>query len=137
MSARPSAQLAVPFNKNHLERALLREGESGQGHSVGRFGHLHLDGGCVGRCDLGGTQGCVLREDFVVDLGDEEVLASRVLTPDLSELNGFHGHWFVLGFLLQSNGRRGRRQWNGTSSLVVGPWSLGLYKISSMGRKRL
>ena len=107
-----------------LERAFLREGKAGKRDAIRRLGHFHHDGGRVGRRDFGRTQRRILREHFVVDLGDEEVLASRVLAPDLSELNGFHGHWFVLGVQNQTNGRMESRQWIGLCrmSLVLGRW---------------
>jgi hypothetical protein len=88
----------------------LREGEAGERGAGGGPGDFHLDGGRVGCSHFRRTEGGVLAEDFVVDLGDEVVLAGCILAPDLSELNGFHGHWIVLGFLIQTNGGNWLRQ---------------------------
>jgi hypothetical protein len=75
-----------------LKRPFLGEAEAGQGHAVGRFRDFHFYDGRIGGGDFGGAQDCVLRKHFAVDLGDEVVLASCVLTPDLSEFDVFHGH---------------------------------------------
>ena len=75
-----------------LKSPFLREAETRQGYAVGRFRDLHFHHRRIRRGDFGGAEHCVLREHFAVDLGDEMILAGCILTPDLSELNAFHGH---------------------------------------------
>ena len=56
------------------------------------FDDLDAHGGSVGRGDSCGAQHRELRENFVVDLGDEIILAIRFTAPDLPELDRIYGH---------------------------------------------
>jgi len=53
---------------------------------------LHAHGGGIGSGDSGGAEHGKLAEDFVVNLGDQVILAISVTAPDLSELDGIDGH---------------------------------------------
>lgn len=62
--------------------------------SVGCLRHLDADCGSIRSSQQSGTQYGELRKDFAVEFGDEVILAVLVVAPDLSELDGFHGHRF-------------------------------------------
>jgi len=96
VSADPMIQSPMARPASNSECAFLREAEAGQGHTFSRFRNLHLHNGRVGRRDFGGPQHGVLRENFAVNFGDQVILAGCVMTPDLPELNAFHGHRFFL-----------------------------------------
>jgi len=59
-----------------LEGAFLREGVAREGEALGAFDRFHADGGDVGRVGFGEAQDCDLAEHFVVNLGDQIVLAA-------------------------------------------------------------
>src|SRR4029077_9217266 len=97
--------------------SFLGKRKAGERDAGAAFCHLDLHGGRIGGRHFGGTQNGVLREYFVVDLSHEIILAVGVLTPDLSELYGFHGHWVFLGFLSRvSVAGGGVNHWVGSGS---------------------
>jgi len=74
------------------ERAFLGEGIPRQGCTLRAFGDFYANRGSVGSGDPRWTQHGILREHFVVHLGDEIILAVSVAAPDLSELYGINRH---------------------------------------------
>src|SRR5947209_3040164 len=79
-----------------LERPFLGEGISGEGGALRSLGDLHTNGRRFRGSDSRGTQHGVLSEYFVVNLGDQIVLAVGIAAPHLPELNGIHGHGSIL-----------------------------------------
>src|SRR5580765_4521558 len=75
-----------------LERPFLGEGVSGKCRALRAFRYLHAYGRSFGSSDACRTQHRVLREDFVVDLGDEVVLTVGITAPHLPELDGIDCH---------------------------------------------
>jgi hypothetical protein len=80
------------MTRSPSERPFLGEAEAGQGYAIGQFRDLYFHDGRVGRGNLGGPQHRVLRENFAVHFGDEVILASCVVAPDLSEFDALNGH---------------------------------------------
>ena len=101
----------LPYSVKELERAFLSEGEAGKRCPCRGLGDLDLHRGDIGGSDIGRAQKRELGENFAVELGYEIVLTAGVLAPDLSELDGFHGHE-VFPLWFQGNGRGGWRQRN-------------------------
>src|SRR5580704_8214790 len=93
-----AAPPAIECKATSLERAFLSEGETGERGPFSGLRDFDFHGGRVGCGHLGGAQHRELGEDLAVYLGDEIVLAARVLAPDLAELNGFDCHDVFLGF---------------------------------------
>jgi hypothetical protein len=79
-----------------LERAFLGERVTGQGGTLGTLGDLYPDGGGVGSGNSSGAEHGVLRKNFVVNLGNEVILAVGIAAPHLPELDGTDCHRFVL-----------------------------------------
>jgi len=79
-----------------LERAFLGEGVTRQGSAQRPLADLYADRGRIGRANSSRSQHGVLRENFVVDFGDQVVLAIGIAAPDLSELNGIDRHRIFL-----------------------------------------
>src|ERR1022692_468848 len=75
-----------------LERAILGKGVAGERCTFGAFDHLDAYCRRVRGGDACRAQHRVLAEHFVVDLGDQIVLAIGVAAPDLPELDGTYGH---------------------------------------------
>ena len=65
-----------------MGKGIAREGEA-----LGAFNSFYADRGDVGCIGFSQTQHRYLTEHFVVDLGNEVVLITGILTPDLSELD--------------------------------------------------
>src|SRR6266568_9106535 len=100
-----------------LERAFLCECKSGQGRAGRALRDFHAHCRRIRRRNFGWTQHRILGKDFVIDLGDQKILATFVLAPHLPQLNGFHCH---IATSIQSNGEQqgpsiaGRRNLNYT-----------------------
>src|SRR5579864_6464632 len=75
-----------------LKRAFLGKGVSGERRSLRCFDDFYAHGGGVGCGDSGGAEHGKLAEDFVVDLGDQIILAVGIATPDLPELDRVDRH---------------------------------------------
>jgi hypothetical protein len=75
-----------------LKCPFLRKAESWQSHPVCRFGDLHFDHRGVGGSHFGETQHRILREHFTVNLGNQIILAGRILAPHLSEFDVLNSH---------------------------------------------
>src|SRR5260370_38135109 len=78
--------------RSRLERAFLGKGIAGQGRAFRTFRDFDAHGRSIGRGDACRTKHGELAEDFVVNLGDQIILAIGVTAPDLPELNGTYGH---------------------------------------------
>src|SRR5262249_41777161 len=74
------------------ERTFLGERKSWKGYAAGVLRHFNSDCRSIGSRYFGGPQHSILRENFVVELGDQKVLAGFVFAPDLTELNGVDRH---------------------------------------------
>ena len=77
----------------NLERTLLRKGISRQRGAVGVLRYLYPQGLSIRRCHPCGTQHRVLGKHFVINLGDQIVLAVLVAAPNLAELNRLNRQW--------------------------------------------
>src|SRR5580693_4076358 len=75
-----------------LERSVLRESVAGQPRALRALGHFDAHGRCIWRSDTRRPQHGILTEHFVVNLGDQIVLAISVAAPDLPELDRTYCH---------------------------------------------
>src|SRR5215831_11627362 len=88
--------------RRRSERAFLGEGISRQGCTLRAFGDFYPNRGGVGSGDPRRTQHGILREHFVVHLGDEIILAVSIAAPHLPELYGIDRHENFLDEYLQT-----------------------------------
>jgi len=78
-----------------LEGAFLGKRVAGQGGALRTLGDFHADRGGIGSGDSCGAQHGVLRKYFVVNLGDQVILAVGLAAPHLPELYRVHCHGII------------------------------------------
>src|SRR5947209_12181765 len=83
---------ALPPDGESEVLGLLRIGVARQTSSFSALLDLDSNGVGVRGVSVGLAQNRVLREDLVVQLGDQVVRSVFVVSPDLTELDSFHGH---------------------------------------------
>src|SRR3954447_19759771 len=88
----PSAKWEVAIRNCFSEGAFLRKGVSRKSRALRTFGNFHPHRRRFRGRNSCRTQHGVLSEDFVVNLGDEVILAVRFAAPHLSELDGIDCH---------------------------------------------
>jgi len=97
-----------------LERAFLGKCVAGQSCAFGRLRYFHARRLGVGSGQTRWTQQRKLREYFAVQLCHEIILAVRIVTPDLSELNRLYRHSLTFsGWYMSDYSRLGRASIDG------------------------
>src|SRR5580658_3806781 len=86
----------MPRRERSLERAFLGKGVARQAGALWALAHLHSNRGNIRSSNSSGSQDGELRKHFVVDLGDQVILAVGFAAPHLSELNGADCHGIFL-----------------------------------------
>jgi hypothetical protein len=75
-----------------LERPVLGESVTRERRALRSLGYLDAHGWCIGSGNARRSQHGILRKYFVVDLGNQVILAIGVAAPDLPELDGTNRH---------------------------------------------
>src|SRR5579872_5351088 len=83
---------ATYFNLQKLKRAVLGKCEAGQCRTCGSFGNFHPDRWRIGSIHLCRAKHRILSKHFVVELGNQIILAIFVFAPDLPKLDGLNCH---------------------------------------------
>src|SRR5512146_1798746 len=89
------SRLLTPDSR-FLKLPVLCEGIAGQALPLGTAQHLHPDGIGCSSAGIGLAQDGELGKNFVIELGYQIILATLVIAPHLSELDGFHCHCSLL-----------------------------------------
>src|SRR5579872_2362422 len=80
------------FQPSKLKRAVLCKCEAGQCRTCGSFGNFHPDRWRIGSIHLCRAKHRILSKHFVVELGNQIILAIFVFAPDLPKLDGLNCH---------------------------------------------